>query len=90
MRALSMNEINHVSGAEGELLLASLFIGTVVTAGLIAGANQPYYYNYPYSYGYSVPSYGYGYYYDPYAYPSSSTVIIYDDYYYPSYDVIVW
>lgn len=80
MRTLCTTEVNQVSGGNADAVLASLLLGGIVTAGIIASANQPYYY-------YSTPYYGYGYdyyVYDPmlYYYNTSPTVVVYDDYYY--------
>ena len=81
MRTLSTTEVNHISGGNADAFLASLVIGGIVTAGVIAAANQPYYYynTYPYYGGYGCDYYVY----DTYLYsPYSSTVVVYDDYYY--------
>lgn len=84
MRELSLTEVNHVAGASGEALVATLATVAIVS-GIIAAANQPYYYS-PYYYSYDPFYYDPLFYYDPY--PYSSTVVVYDDYYDPYYDVV--
>ena len=84
MRSLAQNEINVVSGASGEDVLAAGLILSAVGIGLMTTPTYAYYPSYPsYTYGYDVVTPVY----DPYGRYVGDYVdsYYYNDYYYTPY-----